>query len=340
MFKKLYQGIFGNFRLKLVALALSVVVWWFAASRLRQEIELSVPLNLAVPAGYQLLAQTHDTIRVRVSGPQLLTARLEKDLAMSRKLSQDELQDGQVTLPVTEDWANISESELVQLKVSVMYPRQVTAYASPIGERMLPVRASLVGKPREGFEIVDRRIVPSQVRVQGPECVIERLEYVEAVEISVSDIESDLEADVALVAQKIHELAEGLELSVPLELNPSRVTLRVAVRPLEQERRFADVPVAFLTHADFPYKVEIEEEERSVVVIVSGLPQNIERLKAESLVAYIDLKGLAKEEVGAAGSLYRETVQLIWPLDIPLSGARTEPETVRFTLKNPVKRVE
>jgi len=340
MFKRLYEAVFGNFRLKLIALGISVIVWLFASSRLGEQIELSVPLNLEVPPGYQLLAQTRDRIRVRISGPQSLIAGITKELAMSRKLSEQELKDGRVTVDVSEDWLNIPESVMVQLKVTVLYPLQVTAYASPVSERTLPVRVLLQGKPRQGFEIVDRRIMPSQVRVQGPGCVIEELEYVEADEFWVSDIESDLEAEIALVAQRSYELADGVRVTVPLKLSPGKVTLRVMVSPQEKERRFPEVPVVFLMPPDFPYEVGIGKEEANVTVVVRGLPQNVERLKADSLVAYVDLRGLEREDVGSVGSPYRETVEVIWPLDIPLSSVRTEPETVRISLKNPPKTVQ
>ena len=339
MFKSLYRAVFGNFRLKLIALAISLVVWFYASSRLRDQIELSVPLNLEMPAGYQLLAQTQDRVRMRISGPRFLIARLEKDLAMSKKLSEEDLKDGRAIVAVTEDWLNIPESELVQLKVTRLFPARVTAYASSIGERMLPVRARLQGKPCEGFEIVDRRVVPSQVRVRGPKRVIETLEYVETEEFWVSEIESNLEADVALVAEKSYDLDGGVKVSVPLRLSPGRVALRITVSPLEKERRFLQVPVVFLLASDFPYQVEIGEEEASVTVVVSGLPQDVERLKPDSLVAYVDLRALAKDKVGIAGSPYREPVNVL-PMDILLSSARAEPETVRFTLKNRAKRVE
>jgi len=340
MFKKLYEAVFGNLRLKLIALGISVIVWFFASSRLGEQIELSVPLNFEVPPGYQLLAQTRDRIRVRISGPQSLIAGITEELAMSKKLSEQDLENGRVTVDVSEDWLDIPESVMVQLKVTVLYPLKVTAYASPVSERTLPVRVQLQGKPRQGFEIVDRRIMPTQVRVQGPECVIKELEYVEADEFWVSDIESDLETEIALVAERSYELPDGMKVMVPLKLSPSKVTLRVTVSPQEKERRFPDVPVVFLMPPDFPYEVGIRKEEGKVTVVVRGLPQNLERLEADSLVAYVDLRGLEEEDVGSGGSPYRETVKVIQPLDIPLSGIRTEPETVRFTLKNPSKQVD
>jgi len=341
MLKKLSRAVFGNLKLKLLALVISLAVWFYAARQVTEELDLFVPVHIQTTPGYQILKQSSEFVRLRIAGPQSLAGRLRTEsaqgyLKMSPALNQEQLRKGRARLRAEPAWLNIPESELIQLRVTYQSPSEITVYVSPITERTLPVREQLMGEPRTGFEIVGTSVVPSRVKVRGPELALERLEYIQTQPLVIWNIDSDFRRDdVALLTEDTVELDNGEEAPVQLQLSSKTVSVKVAVSAQEQERPFEDVPVEFLMPLAFPFEVEIPPEERSISVIVRGLPHNLERLRPESFRAYIDLRDLANEKIPVGGSHpYKENVTLHLMGDVPVSSARAVPDRVTIKLKH------
>ena len=77
MFRNLFRFIFGDLRLKGIALAIAVAVWFYASGRTRETLNVSVPLVVDVPDYHTLLYKNHDKVTVRIGGPSSMMRRLD-----------------------------------------------------------------------------------------------------------------------------------------------------------------------------------------------------------------------------------------------------------------------
>ena len=338
--RKLPSAAFDNFGLKMLALILSIAVWFYANSRGKAEVALNVPLTIKVPRGFKVLHQSSDTVMLVVSGPMSLISRLESEsqrvsLSMQYELSEADLAAGRFSLDVQKKWLKLPESELIQLNVRRASPQTVTIYTSEVGEVQLPVEVRFDGEAKEGYEVGVRRVVPRAVTVRGPVRVLDRMESMPTEEIPIAHLESGTSEEIPLAETQDFVLENGKNVAVLLDVAPSVVTVALEVHAQEQTRRFVGVRPQFLLPQDFPYTAVVDE---TVTLIATGLPQNLERLGPGSIRAYVDLSGLATDKIAlGASALYKEDVRLRLPEDIPLSSVVAEPDEVTVRLENPAQ---
>jgi len=341
MLKKLFRAIFSNAWLKLLSLALALVIWFGARSRLREETHLSVPLKVIVPSGFQIVHESWDKIDLRVSGPRSLIARLSRDedyLRMTVLLSQEELEESSVEVEVSPDWLNIARGELVQLHVRDISPRVVRILASEQMEKELTVKPLWSGKPPAGYEVARVTAQPSSVLVRGPDLVLDKLSEIETEETFVWDLKGSMTRPRALLREKSLELESGESVRVMLRPSQPRVHVTVEIRSQEGEKSLRDVPVHVLLPPGFPYDVDVPREEASVSVVVAGPQEDLRKVDRESLLVFVRADGLAREKIEPGGNArYKESVHALPPRDLAVSVRSISPDSVTVILHNPVK---
>jgi len=339
MQRTIYSLILGNLKLKMAALAVAVMVWLFAAQRLTEQADLTVDLVISVPSSYQILSPPQARVRLRVSGPGSLVRRLRSEatqgyLNLSHNLTMEEVEDGWMTMRPSADWLTIPEDEYVQLDIRSIQPRQVRFLASKNVDRLMPVKVQLAGEPRAGFEIGDLRAVPSDVKVRGPQWMLDKLQAVRTKPFGISGIDDSFSGRVQLVTEEEVEVSNR-NVQVPLSLSMEAVRVYVNVKRQSEERTFDNISVGVWTTLNFPYAVQVEEG-AAVTVRLAGLPREVSRIERESVRAYVDLTSLASEEIPVGKShLYKEKVRIKLPDGISVSTTEADPESLTITLKNP-----
>ncbi len=339
MLRRLARAIFGNAQLKVIAIAIAIAIWAYASSRLKEETGIDVPLTVRVPEGYEIVYQSHDRIQIWLRGPHFLIKRRQDEAAqhylrMTTALKPEQLEEGVARLEVEPGWLNVPQWQLARTSVSVQ-PQFVDVHVSKVVKRLLPVEVTLSEEPHPGYEIRSRLAIPPVVSVTGPAVVVDRLEVVRTQAVSVWDAQVDLRRPgVPLVLEQTLELSEGLEVLVSFDAEPPQVAVRVEVGSEKEERRFEGIALQILRPPDFPYDVEIAPEQESISVLVSGLPQDIARLTAASVTAYVDLRDLQEPPDGATAR-YKVEVRLLLPEHVPVSAGPPEPDMVTVVLSKP-----
>lgn len=200
---KTLAAIFGNLRLKLWALLISVGIWFYASSQVTEEEPTRASLAITPPPGYALLYKSPNDVWMMVAGPRALMNRLRNELAqnqfqLSCRLTDQEAAAGWSTLRVRSDWLmpSIPEEEYVQLSLRDVTPTEVTVFAEPVRERVLPVdvRASVHLSP--GFRLTEApTCTPAQVKVKGPATVVDALTSIQSNELSLYDVQKSVHQD-------------------------------------------------------------------------------------------------------------------------------------------------
>ncbi len=346
--KRVVHLVFGNLRLKLWALLISVGIWFYAGSQVTEERTFRATLNISVPPDYAVVYQSENVGRVVLAGPRALVDRIQAELGqnplqLSFALSDKEAARGWSILQVDAEWLRprLPEQEYVQLGLREVAPAEVRVFVSPIKERTLPVTVRLAGAPPTGFRVVDTATAsPAEVKVRGPAVAVDALNAVETTDLVLYGVQQSIAGrQLGLRSDIPVALDDGTHISVPVSLSPAAVVASVQiVGEEERAQTFENVPVLLLTPPGFAYVAEFAEDEDAVAVVVRASPANLKKLKPGSIKAYVDLERLSEERIEPGASApYKEKVLLSLPEDVTYSSALSRPDRVTLLLKNPAK---
>ena len=157
-------------------------------------------------------------------------------------------------------------------------------------ERSIPVEVAIPHRPAFGYEIVEWRVEPTEVKVVGPLSSVMNLDYVQTRSIDVRGREDDLKVDVAL-RNPAH----------PMRLATKQVFVSIDIDEEVVPRIFREVPV----------KVEVdgqvlETNPSTVMLRVSGPRRLVDAMKTTALKATVDVK----EELAEGLKTFEKTVEL------------------------------
>lgn len=152
-----------NTGLKLLALGMSVALWWFVAGESKVQVGFVVPLEIRnVPPGMILTNKVERQVEVRLAGPPSLLGNLpQSEILAAVDLSA--IREGRQTVPLDARSVTVPPG----IKVQRIYPRAVEVTLEKLERRRLPV-VPRIG----GIDAVRRRISkieasPATLEVEG-----------------------------------------------------------------------------------------------------------------------------------------------------------------------------
>jgi hypothetical protein len=346
--QKAFAPIFRDGRAKVLALLISLAVWFYARARLQTVETRQATVSLRLPAEHVLLHQSLRTVRLRLRGPGPMLKKIG-DLELAVRVRPEEIEDGRFEFDLRKRFGELGldlpRRQRVQLDIRPMRPAGrgdlvLEAAISRLVEKRLRVEIDIEGQPRHGFRLGRVSATPPEVTARGPARVLENLATVSTAPLVVWNVNEDFRRRLALLGDVEVPLAGGDETQWRLALRPEEVDVSVTVEPEEVERTFRDVHFVWWAPEGFPYEYEVREVPLRVTVRVKGRRAAVQGLAPEQLTVYVDLQAFAKEKIEPGQSRpYKEPLRLL-PPGVELSGWQVEPETVTILLKNPQKAVE
>ncbi len=340
MWKPIKNFFIESWHIKLLALVIAVTVWFYAGSRLKEEVVVRVPVNIQTPEGYTLLYLSQRHVRLRFSGPQHLVTRRQEEarqnyLQYNVRLETEDLEERDIiSLDVEPAFLNISESELMLMDVVIVEPEEIEIFTSRIIQKTLPVEASFSGTPRGGFKITDYTVTPSEVNVSGPQIVLDQLSALKTHTIPVWDAQESFRRYVPLIKEHSFDFNDA-EIAVTCETAPSQVAVHISVEMEHASNEIEEVPVKLLTPLGFPYQASIPTEEAYVKIVVSGPPDTVRDLTAPDISAYVDLSDFENEDIPAGTtSPYKQSVEVLLRPGMDAEIQEIVPEQVTILLEN------
>jgi YbbR domain-containing protein len=266
---------FRNFGLKVLALAISGLLWFTMAGEHIVERIVSVPLEMQNrPERLELVGNPPDQVEVRLRGSSGLLSRLQPgdivailDLEAARPGSRlFHLRTDQVRSPFG-------------VTVSQVTP-QTVSLAFEVGEsRVVPIRPDIEGEPAPGYAIGKITVSPSTVEVVGPSSDLHALREATTEPIPVDGATKAIDETVTVgVDDSALRLREPLSAKVEIEILPAPI-----------ERTFAGVRV---DARNAPGGAQAVFVPAGVTVWVRGGREALASLDGSQVVAYVDLAGL------------------------------------------------
>jgi len=155
----------NNLPLKITALIIGIVIWFYAVTSEIATLFVEVPLNVKVPGKYMLLSNIPDKAVLSVVGNRrgLMLLNMLKPLSIEIDVKKKEglyfiyLDTSMVKIPV---WLNIKVK-------SILSPKTLRIKLNPVQEKVVRVK---VPKGYKSF--------PAQVSITGAKSAIKKIKYI------------------------------------------------------------------------------------------------------------------------------------------------------------------
>src|SRR5262245_14883063 len=154
-----------NWRLKLAALFMAVILWAATARESTSEIGVDVPLEYQnVPANAEVISDTTNTVEVRLRGPSTLIKEISPQ-DISTTIDMGKIEKGQEKIvPLT----NAHVHAPFGVDVVGVNPARVRVTLEPRVSTHLRVVPAVTGMPGEGYRVEAVSVTPDSVKVEGP----------------------------------------------------------------------------------------------------------------------------------------------------------------------------
>ena len=238
----------NNFWFKIFAVVIAVVVWLIGSSRVYEPRNRVVPVNLKLAPGMTVKEITPPTVTVTLAYPREFRGAIDREKE-EIKVVHDLLETrepGKIVFALSE--RDVERPARVQ--VLGISPSRVTAEVDRLVEKVLPVKVAYQGAPSSGYRIAGQSIIPPEVRVPGPESLLQKLDAIETDPVSVTGREITFEERVKLKPVSPYSATA---------LSP--VSVIVILRPELKDRDFLGIHVDLLKSSNQTEVISIEPEE-------------------------------------------------------------------------------
>jgi YbbR domain-containing protein len=162
--------------------------------------------------------------------------------------------------------------EVVQIE-----PSSIRIKLEPNVTKRVSVKDQLKGEVAEGREIYSVKLNPSEVEIEGPQSLVDKIERVLTETVRVDGKSADFQTSV--------------EIEIPQDSfqvkNPGPIELSVVIGEKRLQRRFANIPVRWLDKSATGRLLT-----KTVQIEVSGPKSAVEALRADDLRVEIKTTGL------------------------------------------------
>ncbi|HEY2381392.1 MAG TPA: CdaR family protein [Terriglobia bacterium] len=208
-----------NWHLKIVSLILATMLWMAVANQASSEIGLDVPLEYRnIPAQLEITGDMTNTVQVRLRG----SANLIKDITakdVSTTIDLSRMRRGEKIVPLSPQ--NVQApfgAEVIRVN-----PSSVRFNLERTLTKTIPVVPTIIGQPRDGFEVGKVSVSPATVDIEGPESRVNTMSSIATVGIRVDRRETSMEqtADLDVPDPQIR-LQHPSPVSIRIEIRRSR----------------------------------------------------------------------------------------------------------------------
>jgi YbbR domain-containing protein len=266
---------FRHLGLKLLAVALTVLLWVTVAGEHVVERSLRVPLEFRnIPQPLEIVGAAPDNVDVRLRGSSAVLSRLQAgeivavlDLGGARSGSRlFHIRTDEVRAPFG-------------VEVEQVMPSTLALELEKSAHRVVPVVAPTEGEPAPGFVVGRITVDPPTVEIVGPDTRVRQIAEATTEPVSVKDARSRVRDTVTIgVVDSSVRLVQSRSAQVLVDIWPAPV-----------ERQITDVPVRWRNLAA---STSAQLSPQLVHVTVRGTSAALADLRGDSVQAFVDLAGL------------------------------------------------
>lgn len=276
MRNKLSEWMQKDWFLKVLALCLAVMLWFYAESEQNPNVSrnFDVPVQVINLADNYVVDDANKTVRVNVRGKSTdLSSMRREDIVALVDMSDAQVGAGsypvKVTVPGTVERYTVSPNDL-SMAVDILREAQV------------PIKAVTTGMPATGYHLQSVEVIPEQADIYGKSQIVNILEQLETEPVDISGMTGETVLEAKLKAPA------GLLVS-----SGNTVIVRLHIQEDQGTENFA-APIVML---NVPAGLKATLSQNTANVLLKGNQSLLnDKEELEKIVLYVDCNGI---ETGA-----------------------------------------
>jgi YbbR domain-containing protein len=222
------MAIFNNLGWKVLALIVAFGLWLMVMSTNAIEISKDVELDIDLPPGLIIANDVPSKVSLRLQGSKLFLRTLANNL--------DRVQVDLTRAKVGPTYFRIERENLrlpIGIKILSISPTTINPILEPILIRTVPVNVVAKNKLPNGYRLLKLEANPAQVKIRGPRSQVEKINFINATPVDLSDVPAALRWELNLsnpAPQVVYD--EDLDPKILVEVEPTGSNFRVAGVPV------------------------------------------------------------------------------------------------------------
>ena len=186
----------NNLLIKTVALFFAVALWVYVTSKGDLEVSFVLPLELRnIPTELIVVGEVTNVVNVRLKGRQSSIRGLDPG-QVHVGVDLSDAKEGENYYSLNDDNIRLPMS----VEVVRMNPRTVKVQVARLERRQVDVKTRTQGEPSPGYRIAKVLVVPSRIRIEGPEAEMSGVAFLETIPVKLDGEKGSFSREVKIGA--------------------------------------------------------------------------------------------------------------------------------------------
>ncbi len=299
--------------LKFISLCLAALLWYYVGGEDVVEKNIMVPVEVInLPNDLIISNKYKKEIEVTVRGPRSVILDMGKD-QNARQIDLSRATPGTKVERIENNSVPVRRG----VEVLRVQPSTVILSLDNLIKKEIPVKAITTGDVSPGYELIDLKIDPKTITINGPETILSRVDVLKTTPINLQGLfesvqlqipleldqrivdligETSVTADITIVYDTVEQVVENIPVNVAPEINvkevtPAEVTVTLKIPKLIY-RRNMDFSSLFSVTAVPPEEGKVTDKLRVQATPMSELivPLEIVSIKPEFVTPVTKIK--------------------------------------------------
>lgn len=304
-FSNAWKQLWKDRFLVLLCLILAFLGWQAIRKTIGFEISVSnISVEVEPPAGWAVWEKSMQRVNIVFRGSREDIRYLNSDQLHITVPLQDPIHGEEMTIKLSEAFLQNPTGA----KVVSFSPDEIVVRLDREGDKLLPVKASVIGNLPEGLEV--ERIIssPAAVRVFGAQQTLDAMENIQTEEIDLKNRQTSFKESVP-IAQSNGRMS----------VKPDWVSVEVVLEERNSTAVYEKIPVRIMSASGDSRKFTVFPE--TVNVMVQGQKDQIEAIRSTDVFAYVSCDELTEN------ASYELPVEINLPVNV--QSRKAEPATIQ-----------
>jgi YbbR domain-containing protein len=177
-----------NIGQKLATLVLAIALWFFVILSGRSGIFMDIPIMyINVPQEFEVV-DFPKTVSVNIEGQERLLKNLKQN-EINAVINLSDAKAGKSFYTLTHE--NIKRPKT--LEVTSIEPQTISITIEKLLKKTVSVQPAVVGVPEHGFVIVEIKVTPEEIVIEGPRNIISKIYNVKTEPIDITGLKNNVQ---------------------------------------------------------------------------------------------------------------------------------------------------
>lgn len=307
--EKIIQKIKKNWKVKVLCLLVSIVIYIICQIAFLESKSFAVPLRVKNASNLIYVNDIPRFVRVTVRGePSEIALLQQKDFDVFIDLSES-VEPGEYKIPLH---LQLSENATIIEKLEVvMNPDLINLKLEQKVTALIPIKVNIAGVCAKGYEISSFEVYPDLVQVSGSEALVSKTAFLETTPVNVSGKSSDFNQLVEVVNQN-----NRISITGEKEFNVS-----VKISPIKSSKIIENSTIFYYGLKE---GLNVENSNIPYILSISGTKNDLDKFTLSPLSVQVDCSSIEKS------GTYELPLSVILPENIKLD--KIEPSIVKINV--------